>query len=114
MIMEKAIIVENVYKKYKLYNDTKEQLLDLVTPKKYGEEFYALTDVNLEAEKVDSVGYIVLNCYGKSTLSNTIADIVPQTTGTEIVWRGILCAYRCKLRSGKRRLRWLYRNKRFR
>src|SRR5690625_1572837 len=82
MIMEKAIIVENVYKKYKLYNDTKERLLDLVTPKKYGEEFYALTDVNFEAEKGDSVGFIGINGSGKSTLSNIIAGIVPQTTGT--------------------------------
>src|SRR5690625_4389748 len=81
MIMEKAIIVENVYKKYKLYNDTKERLLDLVTPKKYGEEFYALTDVNFEAEKGDSVGFIGINGSGKSTLSNIIAGIVPQTDG---------------------------------
>lgn len=80
--MEKAITVKNITKKYKLYNDTKERLLDLVTPKEYGEDFYALTDVSFEAEKGDVVGFIGINGSGKSTLSNIIAGIVPETSGT--------------------------------
>lgn len=79
--MEKAIIVENITKKYTLYNDTKERLLDLITPKKYGEDFYALSDVSFTAERGDVVGFIGINGSGKSTLSNIIAGIVPETSG---------------------------------
>ncbi|MEN2767355.1 teichoic acids export ABC transporter ATP-binding subunit TagH [Ornithinibacillus xuwenensis] len=80
--MEKAIIAKNVTKKYKLYKNTKERLLDLITPKSYGEDFYALADVNFEAEKGDIIGFIGINGSGKSTLSNIIAGIVPETAGT--------------------------------
>lgn len=79
--MKKAIVVENVSKKYKLYHDTKERILDLITPKSYGDDFYALTDINFEAEKGDIVGFIGINGSGKSTLSNIIGGIVPETSG---------------------------------
>ncbi|WP_145524266.1 teichoic acids export ABC transporter ATP-binding subunit TagH [Virgibacillus sp. SK37] len=80
--MEKAIIVSNVTKKYKLYHGTKERLLDLITPKSYGDDFYALANVNFEAEKGDIIGFIGTNGSGKSTLSNIIAGIVPETSGS--------------------------------
>ncbi|MFD1363685.1 teichoic acids export ABC transporter ATP-binding subunit TagH [Lentibacillus salinarum] len=80
--MEKAIIAKNVTKKYKLYNGTKERMLDLLTPKSYGKDFFALTDVYFEAEKGDVVGFIGINGSGKSTLSNIIAGIVPETSGS--------------------------------
>lgn len=83
--MEKSIIVENVTKKYKLYNGTKERILDLISPKNYGEDFYALTNVSFEAEKGDAIGFIGVNGSGKSTLSNIIAGIVPETYGRVIV-----------------------------
>lgn len=79
--MEKAIVVENITKKYKLYTSMKERMLDLIMPKEYGEDFYALTDVNVEIEKGDAVGFIGINGSGKSTLSNIIAGIVPPTSG---------------------------------
>lgn len=82
MIMEKAIIAEHITKKYKLYHNNKERLLDLITPKSYGESFYALTDVSFEAEKGDVVGFVGINGSGKSTLSNIIAGIVPETSGS--------------------------------
>lgn len=79
--MEKAIKVEHVSKRYRLYHNAKERLLDLITPKEYGEDFYALHDVSLTVEKGDIVGFIGTNGSGKSTLSNIIAGVVPQTTG---------------------------------
>ena len=79
--MEKAIIASNITKKYKLFDDTKDRLLDLITHKSYGEDFYALTDVSFEAEKGDVVGFVGINGSGKSTLSNIIAGIVPETSG---------------------------------
>ena len=84
-MMEKAIIANNITKKYKLYDNTKERLLDLITPRDYGEDFYALTDVSFEAEKGDAIGFIGVNGSGKSTLSNIIAGIVPETSGELIV-----------------------------
>lgn len=79
--MEKAIIVKDIVKKYKLYYDTKERILDLITPKSYGEDFYALANVNFQAEKGEVIGFVGVNGSGKSTLSNIIAGIVPETSG---------------------------------
>ena len=80
-MMKKAIIAENITKKYKLYKGTKDRLLDLVSPKSFGEDFYALNDVSFKAEKGDIIGFVGMNGSGKSTLSNIIAGIVPQTSG---------------------------------
>lgn len=81
-MMEKAIITKDIVKKYKLFNATRERILDLISSKNYGEDFYALNGVNFEAEKGDVVGFIGINGSGKSTLSNIIAGIVPETSGT--------------------------------
>lgn len=83
--MPKAVIANHITKKYKLYNGTKERLLDLITPKSYGEDFYALTDVSFEIDHGDAVGFIGINGSGKSTLSNIIAGIIPPTSGDLIV-----------------------------
>lgn len=80
--MEKAIIARNISKKYKLYSNTKERLLDLITPRDYGEDFYALRNVNFTADKGDIIGFIGVNGSGKSTLSNILAGIVPESEGT--------------------------------
>lgn len=80
--MTYAIRVSNVTKTYKLYKGQKERLLDLLLPVSYGETFHALRDVNFEAHKGDTVGFVGINGSGKSTLLNIIAGIVPETTGT--------------------------------
>jgi teichoic acid transport system ATP-binding protein len=85
MNSENAIIVKHVSKKYKLYNNNKERFFDLLLPKDYGEDFYALADVNFEAKKGDVIGFLGINGSGKSTLSNIIAGIVPPTTGNVLV-----------------------------
>lgn len=79
--MEKSVIVKDVTKKYKLYNKNSEKLLDLLLPKSYGEEYFALRNVSFEAEKGDVIGFVGVNGSGKSTLSNIIAGIVPPTDG---------------------------------
>lgn len=79
--MTKAIITKNVVKKYKLYENQKDRMLDLISPKGHGEDFYALNGVNFEADRGDVVGFIGINGSGKSTLSNIIAGIVPETSG---------------------------------
>ncbi|CQR46202.1 Teichoic acids export ATP-binding protein TagH [Paraliobacillus sp. PM-2] len=80
--MDKSIIVRNVSKKYKLYSSSSERILDLITPKSYGEDFWALNNVSFEAEKGDVIGFIGINGSGKSTLSNIVAGIVPETSGS--------------------------------
>ncbi|MHA6250853.1 teichoic acids export ABC transporter ATP-binding subunit TagH [Oceanobacillus sp. CAU 1775] len=79
--MDKAIVVKNVSKKYRLFTGSKERILDLIFPNRIGEEFFALKDVDFEAEKGDIIGFVGTNGSGKSTLSNIIAGIVPQTSG---------------------------------
>lgn len=81
MHVDKAIVVENVSKKYTLYESTKERLVDLFSPKSVGEPFYALRNVNFVAEHGEVIGFIGTNGSGKSTLSNIIAGIVPETSG---------------------------------
>jgi teichoic acid transport system ATP-binding protein len=85
MRMSKTVLLKNITKKYKMYQGSKEKILDIILPKSYGEDFYALQNVNFEAEKGDVVGFIGINGSGKSTLSNIIAGIVPPTTGDMII-----------------------------
>ena len=81
--MTKAIVAKDVVKRYKLYDNSKERILDLFSPsKKHGNDFYALNGVSFEADKGDVVGFIGINGSGQSTLSNIIAGIVPETSGT--------------------------------
>lgn len=79
--MEYAIEVKNVQKKFKLYKNQKERLFDLLLPKSYGEDFYALKGVDFKAEKGDTIGFVGVNGSGKSTLLNIIAGISPQSDG---------------------------------
>ncbi|MFB1052152.1 teichoic acids export ABC transporter ATP-binding subunit TagH [Paraliobacillus sp. JSM ZJ581] len=79
--MNKSIVVDDVTKKYKLYNSPGERILDLLFPRNYGEDFYALRGVSFEAHKGDVIGFVGTNGSGKSTLSNIIAGIVPETKG---------------------------------
>lgn len=79
--MTKAIEIKDVVKKYKLYDSSKDRMLDLISPKTHGKNFYALNGVSFEADKGDVVGFIGINGSGKSTLSNIIAGIVPETSG---------------------------------
>jgi teichoic acid transport system ATP-binding protein len=80
--MKEAVVLKNVTKKYKLYAKPSERILDILLPKSYGEDFYALSGVDFEANKGDVVGFVGINGSGKSTLSNIIAGIVPETSGS--------------------------------
>jgi teichoic acid transport system ATP-binding protein len=80
--MSKSVVLKNVSKKYKLYTKTSERLLDVLLPKSFGEDFYALRNIDFETEQGDIVGFVGVNGSGKSTLSNIISGIVPETSGT--------------------------------
>ncbi len=79
--MTKTIVTKNLEKHYKMYDNQKERILDLVSPRSHGEVFHALRGVDFEAEQGDVVGFIGINGSGKSTLSNIIAGIVPPSRG---------------------------------
>ncbi|AZU63986.1 teichoic acid export protein ATP-binding subunit [Neobacillus mesonae] len=79
--MKESVIVNNVYKKYKMHTKPKEKLLDLILPGGYGEDFFALQDISLTAHEGDVIGLVGVNGSGKSTLSNIIAGVIPPTSG---------------------------------
>ncbi|MEH7116843.1 teichoic acids export ABC transporter ATP-binding subunit TagH [Neobacillus vireti] len=80
--MSASIVLKNVTKKYKMYKNTSEKLLDLALPSGYGKDFYALQGINFQAEKGDTIGIIGVNGAGKSTISNIISGIIPPTSGS--------------------------------
>src|SRR5699024_12318698 len=65
--------------------NSKERVIYLISPERYGELFYVFQYINFEVDKGDIVGFIGINGSGKSTLSNIIAGIVPETSGSVMV-----------------------------
>ncbi|MFF2588964.1 teichoic acids export ABC transporter ATP-binding subunit TagH [Peribacillus butanolivorans] len=80
--MNKAVVFRNVTKRYKMYKNNSEKFLDLILPKGYGEDFFAVQNINFVAEKGDVIGIIGVNGAGKSTLSNLITGVVPPSEGS--------------------------------
>ncbi|WLD92901.1 teichoic acids export ABC transporter ATP-binding subunit TagH [Alkalihalobacillus sp. AL-G] len=80
--MSESVVVQNVFKKYKMHTSPKEKLLDVLLPGGYGEDFYALQDISFTANRGDVIGLIGMNGSGKSTLSNIIGGVIPPTSGT--------------------------------
>lgn len=79
--MDHTVVLSNVSKKYKMHTKTSEKLLDILLPGGYGEDFYALHNISLEANQGDVIGVVGVNGSGKSTLSNIIAGVIPPTKG---------------------------------
>ena len=79
-----AIKTENLSKIYKLYDTPEDRLKEALNPfrRKYHHDFHALTDVNMEIAKGDTVGIIGQNGAGKSTLLKIITGIITPTSGT--------------------------------
>jgi teichoic acid transport system ATP-binding protein len=80
--MSETVIIQNVYKKYKMYKSPKEKLLDVILHGGYGEDFYALQDISFTANQGDVIGLVGMNGSGKSTLSNILGGVIPPTSGT--------------------------------
>lgn len=79
--MTKSVVVENIYKIYKMHSKPSEKLLDIILPRGYGEDFYALQNISFTANQGDVIGLIGVNGSGKSTLSNIIAGVIPPSSG---------------------------------
>ena len=84
------VIVQDVWKKYKIPHENRNSILDQVAGAfqllKGGrftyEEFWALKDVSFSLSRGESLGIIGANGSGKSTLLKIIARIIRPTKGT--------------------------------
>jgi ABC-2 type transport system ATP-binding protein len=79
-----AISVKGVSKKYRIFPSGRDRLKEVLSfgRKRYGYDFWALQDVNLEVEQGTTLGILGRNGAGKSTLLNIIAGIRQPTNGT--------------------------------
>lgn len=81
MKKEYAVIAHHISKTYKMYDDKKDRIKDLLGLKNNGENFDAIKDISFKVEKGDVVGLIGLNGSGKSTLANMLAGVTVPTDG---------------------------------
>ncbi|MDV7718427.1 ABC transporter ATP-binding protein [Pediococcus ethanolidurans] len=83
MSEEYKIKLKNVTKEYDLYRTKNEKLKSFfnLTKQDNVPHFWSLKGISLTIYKGESVGIIGVNGSGKSTMSNIISGIIPQTTG---------------------------------
>lgn len=87
-----VISFKNVYKTYKLYNNEKQQLKQILFGRKKDVITYdALKDISFEVRRGESVGVVGRNGAGKSTLLKLITGVTFPTSG-EIVVKGQVAA----------------------
>jgi ABC-type polysaccharide/polyol phosphate transport system ATPase subunit len=87
-----AINVEDVSKRFEIYEHPQDQLKQFLTPllskvwryepKKYFREFWALQDINIQVKQGEAYGIVGLNGSGKSTLLQIITGTLSPTMGT--------------------------------
>jgi ABC-2 type transport system ATP-binding protein len=79
-----AIRLEGVSKKFRFYQSQRERLKEALSfgKGKYGRDFWALQDIDLEVEPGTTLGILGRNGAGKSTLLRIISGILQPTSGT--------------------------------
>ena len=79
-----TVSVRGVSKKYRIFPSGRDRLKEALSPrrKKYGRDFWALKDIDLEVEPGAALGIVGRNGAGKSTLVSIIAGILQPTSGT--------------------------------
>lgn len=83
MNTETSIVVQNITKIYKLFDNPIDRLKESFHPfkKKYHRDFYALRDVSFDVKKGEVVGIVGKNGCGKSTLLQIITGVLTQSSG---------------------------------
>lgn len=82
MSKDYKIKVENVTKEYDLFKTQTDKLKSFFSLKTNVPHFWSLMGVSFEVKPGETLGLIGVNGSGKSTISNIISGIIPQTTGT--------------------------------
>lgn len=82
-----AIKVSHLSKVYKLYDRPMDRLKDSLglAKKQVFKKHYALSDINMEVKKGETVGIIGTNGSGKSTILKIITGVLNQTEGDVVV-----------------------------
>ena len=80
---EIAISVEDVSKKYRLFDNARDRLKEALHPfsKHYHREFWALKGVSFQVPRGQTIGILGRNGSGKSTLLQIIAGVMQPTSG---------------------------------
>ncbi|MHC0510530.1 ABC transporter ATP-binding protein [Achromobacter aegrifaciens] len=83
MFSEKIISVENVSKRFEMYSQPRDRLLQFFSfgRRQYFKEFWALRNVSLDVRRGETVGILGRNGSGKSTLLQIIAGTLAPTAG---------------------------------
>jgi teichoic acid transport system ATP-binding protein len=91
--MDKMIRVNNLVKKYNMYEQPIDRLKETlsITNKCYHKEFVALNGLTFDVEKGDAVGILGKNGSGKSTLLKMVTGVLTPTSG-ELVINGKIAA----------------------
>lgn len=87
MTNDLAVKLDNITKVYKLYDSSQDRLKESLHPlrKKYHRDFYAVTNIDLEIKRGETVGIIGKNGSGKSTLLKIITGVITPTSGSVTV-----------------------------
>ena len=82
-INEPAIVVRNVSKKHRLFENARDRLKEALHPfsKRYHQEFWALQGISFEVPRGQTIGILGRNGSGKSTLLQIITGIMQPTSG---------------------------------
>lgn len=93
MSSEIAVSVIGVSKRYEMYSQPRDRLLQFLSlgRRKYFKEFWALRDVSFSVQKGETVGILGRNGSGKSTLLQIIAGTLAPTFG-EVRTNGVMAA----------------------
>jgi ABC-type polysaccharide/polyol phosphate transport system ATPase subunit len=87
-----AIQVNNLSKKYRLFNSPRQRLKEALDPRArtYHKDFWALHDINFAVPTGHTVGIIGRNGSGKSTLLQILTGVMPPSSGrVDVVGRVI-------------------------
>lgn len=90
--MSVIISIDNVTKKYKYYNSTKDRLIEnlsLFKKVSKGKEFYAVKEFSTKIQKGECIGIIGKNGSGKSTLLKMITGVLTPSSGEINVYGNI-------------------------
>lgn len=80
---ENVIEIKDLVKKYKMYKQKKDRLVEIMFPKvQRHTDFTAMNHLNLNVKKGEVVGILGKNGAGKSTLLKMITGVVVPTSGT--------------------------------